>query len=289
MDRLIDMVNWWIVWINDNSRYIMMLKIDWRFMVKDKQIGVSHFVYVCIIALLIISFILVFAFGGSQDAGNQVNVMATGISIILAVIAIFMTLVDVAGQRQSIIDIKETAEKLAESQTISQETVQKSIETLNELADFRKELLKSVSDYRNGTEELILELFKKEEQSITKEELQELLNKLNRKTSDLESKVQKIAPNEQIEFRSQRQILNDFKQWVISKYQNQSKIKSSEFFEEIYRKFPNMEYSSIKNYVKYTRGVYISTEENEDYIDLEKLKKVEDSRPFVMTKSGIIM
>lgn len=283
------MVNWWIVWINDNSRYIMMLKIDWRFMVKDKQIGVSHFVYVCIIALLIISFILVFAFGGSQDAGNQVNVMATGISIILAVIAIFMTLVDVAGQRQSIIDIKETAEKLAESQTISQETVQKSIETLNELADFRKELLKSVSDYRNGTEELILELFKKEEQSISKEELQELLNKLNRKTSDLESKVQKIAPNEKIEYRSQRQILNDFKQWVRSKYQNQSKIKSSEFFEEIYRKFPNMEIATIKNYILYTRGVYISTEENEDYIDLEKLKNVEDTRPFVRTKSGIIL
>lgn len=283
------MVNWWIVWINDNSRYIMMLKIDWRFMVKDKQIGVSHFVYVCIIALLIMSFILVFAFGGSQDAGNQVNVMATGISIILAVIAIFMTLVDVAGQRQSIIDIKETAEKLAESQTISQETVQKSIETLNELADFRKELLKSVSDYRNGTEELILELFKKEEQSISKEELQELLNKLNRKTSDLESKVQKIAPNEKIEYRSQRQILNDFKQWVRSKYQNQSKIKSSEFFEEIYRKFPNMEIATIKNYILYTRGVYISTEENEDYIDLEKLKNVEDTRPFVRTKSGIIL
>ncbi|QRY38457.1 hypothetical protein [Bacillus sp. PDNC022] len=256
---------------------------------KDKQIGVSHFVYVCIIALLIISFILVFAFGGSQDAGNQVNVMATGISIILAVIAIFMTLVDVAGQRQSIIDIKETAEKLAESQTISQETVQKSIETLNELADFRKELLKSVSDYRNGTEELILELFKKEEQSISKEELQELLNKLNRKTSDLESKVQKIAPNEKIEYRSQRQILIDFKQWVRSKYQNQSKIKSSEFFEEIYRKFSNMEISTIKNYILYTRGVYISTEENEDYIDLEKLMNVEDTRPFVRTKSGIIL
>lgn len=258
-------------------------------MVKDKQIGVSHFVYVCIIALLIISFILVFAFGGSQDAGNQVNVMATGISIILAVIAIFMTLVDVAGQRQSIIDIKETAEKLAESQTISQETVQKSIETLNELADFRKELLKSVSDYRNGTEELILELFKKEEQSISKEELQELLNKLNRKTSDLESKVQKIAPNEKIEYRSQRQILIDFKQWVRSKYQNQSKIKRSEFFEEIYRKFPNMEISTIKNYILYTRGVYISTEENEDYIDLEKLMNVEDTRPFVRTKSGMIL
>ncbi|NRF06196.1 hypothetical protein HRF57_15185, partial [Bacillus safensis] len=132
---------------------------------KGKKIGISHFVYTCIIALLIILFISVFAFGGNKDAGNQVNVMATGISIILAVIAILMTLVDVAGQRQSIIDIKETAEKLAESQTISQETVQKSIETLNELADFRKELLKSVSDYRNGTEELILELFKKEEQS----------------------------------------------------------------------------------------------------------------------------
>ncbi|MGG1697704.1 hypothetical protein [Bacillus zhangzhouensis] len=161
-------------------------------MVKDKKIGVSHFVYTCIIALLIILFIAVFSFGGNQDAGNQVNVMATGISIILAVIAILMTLVDVAGQRQSIIDIKETAEKLAESQTISQKTIQKSIETLDELVDFREEFLKSVSDYRNGTEELIQELFEKEEKSISKKELDELLNKINKKTSDLDFKVKKL-------------------------------------------------------------------------------------------------
>lgn len=241
-------------------------------MVKDKKIGVSHFVYACIIALLIILFIAVFAFGGNQDAGNQVNVMATGISIILAVIAILMTLVDVAGQRQSIIDIKETAEKLAESQTISQETVQKSIETLNELADFRKELLKSVSDYRNGTEELILELFKKEEQSISKEELQELLNKFNRKTSDLESKVQRIATVENSAFT--KNIIKVFKKWVRARYENKSKIESDIFFRDVYHNFTLPEFEAIKEYVE-LNYVFDELGKEHEYVDLEDIKRVE--------------
>lgn len=259
------------------SKYIMFLKTDWRFMVKDKQIGVSHFVYVCIIALLIISFVLVFAFGGNQDAGNQVNVMATGISIILAVIAIFMTLVDVAGQRQSIIDIKETAEKLAESQTISQENIQKSIETINELVDFRKELLKSVTEYKEGTEELILELFKKEDKSISKTELEDLLKKLNRKTSDLDLKVKEISPGKHFVSKLKEQYVDEFKQWIRKRYPNQLEIEKSELLEEININFPIAASSTILTYIESKGVIYKRTEDKEykEYIDLEELKKVE--------------
>ncbi|QKN78658.1 hypothetical protein GZ55_12960 [Bacillus pumilus] len=239
---------------------------------KDKQISVVHLVYGCIIALLIITFTLAIAFGGHKDAGNQMNVMATGISVVLAVIAILMTLVDVAGQRQSIVDIKETAEKLAESQSISQETIQKSIETLEELIDFREKLLKSVSDYRTGTEGLIKELFNKEKQSISKEELDELLSEFNKKTSDLDSKVNIIAKGERV--KSEGDIINYFKKWVRNKYPDQSRIEISEFYDEVRRFFTRLEYKTIKNYLSYKSDIYYDSQENKHYINLDILKEV---------------
>lgn len=156
-------------------------------MVLDKKISIGHFVYTTIIALLIITFILVFVFGDNKDAGNQVNVMATGISIILAVIAILMTLVDVAGQRQSIIDIKETAEKLMKNQKASDDALEKSIETLEFLSSFREEMLASVSEFKDLTEERLQELLSKE--TIDKSDLDVVLKDISRETSQLDSKL----------------------------------------------------------------------------------------------------
>ncbi|MBU8970327.1 hypothetical protein KSS88_15840 [Bacillus altitudinis] len=153
----------------------------------DKKISIGHFVYTTIIALLIITFILVFVFGDNKDAGNQVNVMATGISIILAVIAILMTLVDVAGQRQSIIDIKETAEKLMKNQKASDDALEKSIETLEFLSSFREEMLASVSEFKDLTEERLQELLSKE--TIDKSDLDVVLKDISRETSQLDSKL----------------------------------------------------------------------------------------------------
>lgn len=195
LDRLIDMVNSWIVWINNYTRYIMFLKTDWRFMVKDKQIDVVHLVYGCIIALLIITFTLVIAFGGNKDAGNQMNIMATGISVVLAVIAILMTLVDVAGQRQSIVEIKETAEKLTITQETSQEALRETIETIERLNGFREELLSSVTTYKNGTEDLIKNLSKRfeEKETVTKQEIEEDIQHFNKNTSNLDFKLKRLS------------------------------------------------------------------------------------------------
>ena len=88
-----------------------------------KQVSTVHLYYLIIVSTLLISFIAILAFGKNPEAGDQMNVAATVTSIILAVIAIIMTLVDVAGQRQSIIELKETAERLKESNTVARATV----------------------------------------------------------------------------------------------------------------------------------------------------------------------
>ncbi|WP_144679848.1 hypothetical protein [Bacillus altitudinis] len=161
----------------------------------NKKIGIGHFVYNIIIALLIITFTVVLAFGGDKEAGNQVNVMATGISIILAVIAILMTLVDVAGQRQSIVEIKETAEKLTITQEKSQEALRETIETIERLNGFREELLSSVTTYKNGTEDLIKNLSKRfsEKETVTKQEIEEDIQHFNKNTSNLDFKLKRLS------------------------------------------------------------------------------------------------
>ncbi|MEH7685413.1 hypothetical protein V7192_07105 [Bacillus safensis] len=174
----------------------------------DKKISIGHFVYTTIIALLIITFTLVLAFGDNKDAGNQVNVMATGISIILAVIAILMTLVDVAGQRQSIIDIKETAEKLMKNQKASDNALEKSIETLEFLSSFREEMLASVSEFKDFTEERLKELLSKE--TIDKSDLDVALKDISRETSQLDSKL-RITSNKNLKLdmdRTYREIID---------------------------------------------------------------------------------
>ncbi|MFP5202947.1 MULTISPECIES: hypothetical protein [Bacillus] len=242
---------------------------------KNKQISVVHVVYGCIITLLIITCILAIAFGGNKDAGNQMNVMATGISVVLAVIAILMTLVDVAGQRQSIIDIKETAEKLNQSQTISQETLQKSIESLEKLIDFREELIKSVSEYKNGTEGLIQELFSKEKESVSKVEIEELLFKFNEKTSYLNSKVKNIVTGESLKL-AEKDIILAFKRWVRKTYSQDQTAIFNDFLKAVLKRFKMNEFETIREYINLNKEdfLYYDAELAEKCINLNRIKTI---------------
>ncbi|MCY8824378.1 hypothetical protein [Bacillus atrophaeus] len=116
-----------------------------------KQIGIVHLIYTIIISLMLITFIAILAFGKSTAAGNQMNVAATSISIILAVIAILMTLVDVAGQRQSMIDRKETAESLNKSNNEAQKMFQKSMQAVENFENLKETLIKSVDSFKTET------------------------------------------------------------------------------------------------------------------------------------------
>ncbi|MCY8807005.1 hypothetical protein MOE15_00395 [Bacillus atrophaeus] len=116
-----------------------------------KQIGIVHLIYTMIISLMLITFIAILAFGKSTAAGNQMNVAATSISIILAVIAILMTLVDVAGQRQSMIDRKETAESLNKSNNEAQKMFQKSMQAVENFENLKETLIKSVDSFKTET------------------------------------------------------------------------------------------------------------------------------------------
>lgn len=241
-------------------------------MVLDKKIGIGHFVYTTIIALLIITFTLVLAFGDNKDAGNQVNVMATGISIILAVIAILMTLVDVAGQRQSIIDIKETAEKLMENQQASDEALEKSIETLDFLSNFREEMLSSVSEFKDLTEERLKELLSKE--IIDKSDLDVALRDISRETSQLDSKLRTTKSINSLFNIKMSTVTNIYKDVIETLYPDESvfSVKVSEFLAKVESKYGEKTSENMLSFMRSKGYVLFHHDDSEEHVYIGPLR-----------------
>ncbi|GKV54257.1 hypothetical protein NCCP2222_02040 [Sporosarcina sp. NCCP-2222] len=77
-----------------------------------KTIGVMHFVYLSIIFAGVVIWLVSYIFADSNYAGSLLAFAATLSSILLAVIAIIITLIDVAGQRNNIFDVKNSVEEL---------------------------------------------------------------------------------------------------------------------------------------------------------------------------------
>ncbi|WP_248350915.1 hypothetical protein [Bacillus safensis] len=227
----------------------------------DKKIGIGHVVYTSIIALLIITFTLVFAFGGNKDAGNQVNVMATGISIILAVIAILMTLVDVAGQRQSIIDIKETAEKLAEYQEKAQVSMKKLLEEFDNLQEIKRMMKITTDEYKKFTEELISEKFKGEPA------IKEVKSKLDEEYTKLNSQFNNSYFNKS---KLEMKIINEFRRWVKERFSESNTMDYTNFLAALFKEFKNYELKSIISYLFEIGATYEI--DGRDFINLEFIK-----------------
>ncbi|MDG0765401.1 hypothetical protein ACSQ7W_14265 [Bacillus halotolerans] len=166
----------------------------------NKKIGISHIVYLVIIFVILLSFILVIAFGGSDIAGAQMNVAATVTSIILAVIAIVLTLIDVAGQRQSVIDLKETAESLTETADSLKESneaannlIKDAIEKIEEL-DTMKTLMTQIFEmntaFKDETIEKLQEIKNGQNLDVTP-----LIDDLNKKNEELKRSMINLQGN----------------------------------------------------------------------------------------------
>jgi len=147
---------------------------------KKGYIRVGHLVYIIIIAVIVLAFFLVFALGDRETASTTIGTASTVSSLILSVIAIVMTLIDVAGQRQSMLDLKETADKLQKSNESASVLTEKLMEKMIELQEMKEQMLEAVTesaDWRKGLVEDIKGLKHKGDYKI--EDLEGILEKAN--------------------------------------------------------------------------------------------------------------
>jgi hypothetical protein len=125
---------------------------------KKGYIRVSHLVYIIIIAIIVLSFFLVIAFGGTENASTTIGTASTVSSLILSVIAIVMTLIDVAGQRQSMMDLKETADKLRESNESADVLIQELTAKMVDLQDMKEQMVEAVKESDEWRKDLVTKL-----------------------------------------------------------------------------------------------------------------------------------
>jgi hypothetical protein len=151
----------------------------------EKKINVSHLVYIIIIFTIVLSFFLVIAFGGLKNANSIMGTASTVSSLILSVVAIVLSLIDVAGQRQSIVDLKETAEKLNDSNDKSIKQISFLQEKLMEVSDLKEALLEQVNknlEWKEDITEILIHSTKKVNDKIEQpEDLKNVINEINRK------------------------------------------------------------------------------------------------------------
>lgn len=148
---------------------------------KEVQI---HFMYIVIILSLVIVLLLTSHFYYKNEAWIFLSFSGVAVSIILSVIAIIISLIDVAGQRQQVAEISESAKLLKETvesnslsnegiKTVLSEIVEEKVinnNNINSIAEIKEllELLSSDEDVDKETS--------KTEISILAEKLDELLN-----------------------------------------------------------------------------------------------------------------
>ncbi|MFF2457610.1 helix-turn-helix domain-containing protein [Peribacillus simplex] len=121
-------------------------------------IRTGHLVYMIIIAIIVLSFFLVIAFGGTDNASTKIGTASTVSSLILSVIAIVMSLVDVAGQRQSIVDLKETSDQLTKSNDKSHVLIENLMIKIEEISLLKDSLLEQINTnevWKNEIKEII--------------------------------------------------------------------------------------------------------------------------------------
>lgn len=156
-----------------------------RKVILEKKINVSHLVYIIIIFIIVLSFFLVIAFGGLENANSMMGTASTVSSLILSVVAIVLSLIDVAGQRQSIVDLKETAEKLKDSNEKSLKQINLLQDKLIEVSDLKEALLNQVNknlEWKEDIIDIVNQSSKKVNDNIEKPEyLKNALNDINKK------------------------------------------------------------------------------------------------------------
>ncbi|WP_415272761.1 hypothetical protein [Bacillus siamensis] len=223
-----------------------------------KQIGIVHLIYTIIISLMLITFIAILAFGKSTVAGNQMNVAATSISIILAVIAILMTLVDVAGQRQSMIDLKETAESLNKSNNEAQKMFQKSMQAVENFENLKETLIKSVDSFKSET----IERLEKLKLEGGTEELNTLIEKLEEENKLLSEQIKGSLKKQNIK----KTRIKDVIDWFNSEFTRGELVPFFIFFNRLTNHFGDEVASDIMNLLEHNE--LIDFRDNGNYVKI---------------------
>jgi hypothetical protein len=160
-------------------------KTKWK---RQKMIPRRDFIYLCIILTIAAIALVTIVLGDSTRAGENLNFAATLSSIILAVLAIVITLVDSSGQKEIISQLQDASEEINDSVENVRSTLSNTREQLSEVLKLKDELLEqSRLNMKEIKDEFINEIKKQAKgesgEKITVETLKEILDQLEEKNA----------------------------------------------------------------------------------------------------------
>lgn len=148
----------------------------------------KELIYTFVIMLLVSGVVTIstIVFYTSEKAVLGISVASTLISIILAVLAIVYTYIDSSSQKENTRQMRESAQKLAESVEEAQATMNRFSTELENVSSLKDELIEKITDTQEWRETLLGELKKiaqpkNGEESVKLEEIEKVIqmNNLN--------------------------------------------------------------------------------------------------------------
>lgn len=165
----------------------------------DKQVfkqrammPLRDFIYLCVILTIGVVAVLALIFGSSTRAGENLNFAATLISIILAVLAIVITLIDATGQKEGIRQFQDAIDNLESSLNNLKDILESTRGQYKESLELNSELILTLSKADMWKEEIINEIRSTTKTSkdsvhdskIDISEIEKILNNAESKYSD---------------------------------------------------------------------------------------------------------
>jgi predicted transcriptional regulator len=121
---------------------------------ENEKMGL-HIKYLSVIFTIVSLGLLSLVFMESTSAISSLSYASTLLSIVLAVIAILITLWDVAGQKNTIHDIKSETEKLKETVVEFKNAYSNADEVINSIKELQEDLVNKINNTTNISESIL--------------------------------------------------------------------------------------------------------------------------------------
>ncbi|EST12223.1 hypothetical protein [Sporolactobacillus laevolacticus] len=164
-----------------------------------KYVQAKDLIYISIIFSVVIICILSIVAWSNKFASDGLNNAATAVSIVLAVVAIVITLDDVAGQKNTVSDLKEAAKELKENL----QDVRSSIDEVNQLRDSLISIMNGIQKNSVSIETKVNEL---EHKYSDNETFNKDLNNLKKVV--IESRYIKHKPSDHSDYIITKRLVN---------------------------------------------------------------------------------
>ncbi|BAH44527.1 hypothetical protein BBR47_35500 [Brevibacillus brevis NBRC 100599] len=139
-----------------------------------KSLVKTNLLWIIAMFIALVVFIITLVLGDSQRAGENLSFASTMVSIVLAVVAIVITLIDVAGQRKNIVELNETADDLQSSVAEVKSVIQQYQTEIKNITEMSVSLREMIDKNEKWREEVINQI-SKQDGPISKEKIQEII------------------------------------------------------------------------------------------------------------------